>query len=284
MTKELCGQVAIITGASSGIGREVALAFAREGLRTVLAARREDNLREVAEAVSALDGEALIVSTDVSQQRQVQQMVQATLDRFGQVDILVNNAGCGLYASVEDSRIEDIQQIMNVNFMGAVYALKAVLPIMRQQGRGHIINVASIAGKRALPYSGAYCATKFALIGFSEALRVELIGSGIDVSVVCPVWTETEFFGTMKTTYNRNVRPIGPAQSAAQVAQAIVDCARHPKPEVMPLKLARLLAVANAVAPGLIDRAVHKAVSRSRRGSSETERNEITDSTDEHRE
>jgi short-subunit dehydrogenase len=258
MAKGLHGRVAIITGASSGIGRETALAFARAGVQTALAARREDKLEEVAQTINALGGETLVVPTDISQPAQVQHLVQATLDRFGRIDVLVNNAGFGLLASVEETSIEDMQRIMEVNFMGAFYAMKAVLPVMRQQGRGHIINVASIVGKRAVPYSGAYCATKFALVGFSETLRIELAGSGIDVSVVCPIWTETEFFDTMKNVQQRQLKPVGPAQSAAAVARAIVDCARHPRPEVMPFRPARLLAVANAIAPGLIDRGMRQ--------------------------
>jgi short-subunit dehydrogenase len=258
MAKGLHGRVAIITGASSGIGRETALAFARAGVQTALAARREDKLEEVAQTINALGGETLVVPTDISQPAQVQHLVQATLDRFGRIDVLVNNAGFGLLASVEETSIEDMQRIMEVNFMGAFYAMKAVLPVMRQQGRGHIINVASIVGKRAVPYSGAYCATKFALVGFSETLRIELAGSGIDVSVVCPIWTETEFFDTMKNVQQRQLKPVGPAQSAAAVARAIVDCVRHPRPEVMPFRPARLLAVANAIAPGLIDRGMRQ--------------------------
>jgi short-subunit dehydrogenase len=129
---------------------------------------------------------------------------------------------------------------------------------MRRQGRGHIINIASIAGKRGLPYSGAYSATKFAMIALSEAVRVELAGSGVDVSIVCPIWTDTEFFDAMKNPYHRKLKPVGPTQSAAQVAQRIVACAHHPKPEVMTFRPARLLAVANAIAPGAIDRGMRR--------------------------
>jgi hypothetical protein len=267
MTKDLRGNVAIITGASSGIGREVALAFARAGVRTVLAARREERLREVAEAVSALNGEALVVPTNVADQTEVEHLVEATMSRFSGVDILVNNAGYGLFASVEDTTVEDVRRIMEVNFMGAFHAVKAVLPIMRQQGRGHIINVASIVGKRALPYSSAYCATKSAMISLSESLRVELAGSGIDVSVVCPAGTATEFFEVAENKYNWRARPTGLVQSAAQVAQTIARVARKPKPEVMSLKPARLLVISNAMAPGFVDWGISKVMGRVRPGS-----------------
>lgn len=268
MAKDLRGCVAIITGASSGIGRETALALAREGVRTVLAARREQRLRQVVEAVSAMGGEALMVCTDVSVQSQVERLVQAGLSRFGRLDILVNNAGYGLFATVDDTTTEDLCRIMAVNFMGAFYAIKAVLPIMRQQGYGHIINISSIVGKRALPYSGAYCATKSAMIALSESLRVELAGTGIEVSVVCPAGTATEFFDVAQNKYALRVRPAGPVQSAAQVAQTIVKLARHSRPEVMTFKPARLLAVANAISPGLVDWAIGRLMRRARRGMS----------------
>lgn len=269
MAKFLQGRVAIITGASSGIGREAALALAREGAHTVLAARREEKLREVADAIRAIGGDALIVRTDVGSQSQVEHLVEASIRRFGRIDILVNNAGYGLFATVEDTTADDVRRIFDVNFLGAFYAIKTVLPIMRQQGRGHIINVSSVVGKRALPYSGAYCATKSALISLSESLRVELAGTGIDVSVVCPADTASEFFDVAETKYERRVRPTGPVQSAAQVAQTIVKIARHPKSEVMTFKPARLLAVANALSPGLVDWAIGKIMQRARRGLSQ---------------
>ncbi|MBI3949020.1 MAG: SDR family NAD(P)-dependent oxidoreductase [Acidobacteria bacterium] len=120
MTRDLRGKVAIITGASSGIGGEPALAFAREGVRLVLAARREERLREVAEAVNAMDGEALVVPTDMGVKADVDHIMDAALSRFGQVDILVNNAGYGLFATVEDTTTEDLRRIMEVTFLEEV--------------------------------------------------------------------------------------------------------------------------------------------------------------------
>jgi len=259
----LHGALVVLTGASSGIGRELALAFAREGARLVLAARREEKLREVAKAVSAMEGEALVVPTDVGVQAQVEHMIEATMSRFGRIDILVNNAGYGLFASVEDTTTDDVRRIMEVNFMGAFYGIKAVLPIMRQQGWGHIINVSSVVGKRALPYSSAYCATKSAMIALSESLRVEVAGTGIDLSVVCPAGTATEFFDVAENKFDRRVGPAGLVQSAAQVAQRIVTIARNPRPEVMAYKPARLLVILNAIAPSVIDWGMGKFVTRS---------------------
>lgn len=260
--RELRGQVAIITGASSGIGRATALAFAREGVQLVLAARREDRLREVAAAVEAMGVGSLVVPTDVAVERNVGIMVEEAIARFGRVDILVNNAGYGLFASVEDTTREDLWRIMQVNFMGAFYATRAVLPIMQRQRRGHIINVSSVVGRRGLPFSGAYCATKAAMVAFSESLRMELTGTGISVSVVCPAGTATEFFDVAQTKLGRRGRPIGPVQSAERVAQAVVQIARRPRPEIMTYKPARLLAVLNVFAPRIVDWGIGRMMKR----------------------
>jgi short-subunit dehydrogenase len=145
-------------------------------------------------------------------------------------------------------------EIMGVNLMGTFYTTKAVLPQMKKQGSGHIINVSSVAGRRGFPFLGAYCATKFAMNAISEALRIELTGTGICVSLVYPVTTRTEFFDVLKNRTGRRFEPPKIfSQSAHQVARAIVECAENPKPEVLPFPLARLLIVINAIAPGVLD-------------------------------
>ncbi|RMG52500.1 MAG: SDR family oxidoreductase [Acidobacteria bacterium] len=270
MAEDLRGKVAIITGASSGIGKETALALAGEGVRVVLAARREPRLREVAEMIDARGGQALIVPTDMSVPHEVERLIRMVVERFQRIDLLINNAGYGLFASIEETTTDDLRRIMEVNFIGAFVAIKAVLPVMRQQGRGHIINVASVAGKRALPYSGAYSATKFALVALSESLRVELAGSGIDVSLVCPAATATEFFQVAENRTGRRVRPVGPVQSAGEVARAIVGLARRPRPEVITFKPARALVVLNAVSPRMIDWAMRQSIKRARQRREES--------------
>lgn len=253
MGRDLAGQVVIVTGASSGIGRETALHFAREKARLVLAARRQQRLEVLEEEVQGLGAEVLSLPTDVAQPDRVQTMVQQTRDRFGRVDILVNNAGSGLVALVEETTPEDMDTILRVNFLGAFYGIRAVLPIMQRQGRGHIINISSIVGKRGVPLYGAYCASKFALLGLSESLRLELKDSGIAVSVICPVGTATEFFDAAKNPRGRKVGPKPPIQTPAHVARAVIRCARSPRPEVMVYPPARLLVVLNALSPRLGD-------------------------------
>ncbi len=254
MMKNLEYLVAIITGGSSGIGRETAFLFARRGVKIALAARREDKLQEVAQEITRLGSEALILPVDVSDQGQVESMVERVLQRFGHVDILVNNAGFGQFASIEETSTDEMREIFEVNFMGVFFATKAVLPHMRKQGSGHIINISSVAGKRGLPFMGAYCASKSAMNAISETLRIELTGTKIRVSLVYPVTTKTEFFEVVKNKTGKRFEPPEMfTQSAQQVARAIVKCIENPRVEVLPFPFARFLIVINAIAPGGLD-------------------------------
>jgi short-subunit dehydrogenase len=186
--------VAIVTGASSGIGRETALALARRRFAVVLAARRVDRLEETARRCEALGGLGRAVPVDVARQEQVEALVQAAVEQFGRVDVMVNNAGHGLIARVHETSSEQMRAIFDVNFYGVFYGCKAVAPVMIRQRSGHIFNVSSVIGKRGSPFHGAYCATKFAICGLTDSLRVELSAYGVRVTCVCPALTETEFF------------------------------------------------------------------------------------------
>ncbi len=254
MAQQLRGAAILITGASAGIGKAAALAFAKEGARLLLAARRRDRLGEVAAAVRALGGEAVVAETDVADRQQVQAAVNSAVSAFGRLDILVNNAGIGYFGTLEDTPIEAIEALWAVNMMGTIYATQAAIPLMRKQGGGHIMNIASVAGKRGTPGNSIYCATKFAMVGMSEALRVELHGSGIEVSLICPITTGTEFFEMSSARSKRYHPPTGPMQSAEKVARAIVRCARRPRPEVILFPPARILVLINAISPRLADR------------------------------
>ena len=252
MPRDLKTQVAVITGASSGIGRAAAVAFAREGVRVVLGARRIDHLQAVVETIRASGGEARAVQTDVSQPAQVQRLVDEAA-AFGRLDILVNNAGLGYFGPLESMAIQEARHLFEVNLMGTLLGIQAAVPIMRRQGSGHIINVASVLGKRATPGSGFYSATKFAQVALSESLRLELADAGIQVSVVCPVSTMTEFFTVAASRSPLKIDPAGPTYTAEQVAKVLVRCARRPRPEVMVYPPVRLMVILNAVAPRLMD-------------------------------
>jgi NAD(P)-dependent dehydrogenase (short-subunit alcohol dehydrogenase family) len=184
-------QVVIVTGASSGIGRETAQAFAAAGAQVVAAARREAVLREL--AVPRL----LPVPADVTKDADVQRLIDTTLARFGRIDILVNNAGAGLRALVEQVQPDDARRLMDLNFFGAVRCIQAALPAMKRQGHGQIVNVSSVLGVVATPRNSIYCASKFALRALSDALRLELRDAGIEVISVLPGYTDTPFFDNM---------------------------------------------------------------------------------------
>lgn len=249
----LVGKVALVTGASSGIGAATAKALAREGTRVALLARREDRLEEVADEIRRQPGHAMVCPADVTDKAAVQAVVERVLAQWKRIDLLVNNAGRGLAAPFEATTPEHLRALMEVNLVSVLTATQAVLPGMLQHASGHIINVSSVAGRRGAPLHSAYNATKFALVGLSEALRMELSGTGVHVSIVYPILTETEFDAV--ETKKAEPKRVGPVQTAEQVARAIVRCARsrRPRPEVYPYPPARILAVLSALAPRFVD-------------------------------
>jgi len=221
----------------------------------VLVARREKMLSAVAEGIRSAGGTAFALSLDLREKDHVKKVIHATRDQFGRIDVLINNAAFGFYGSVENTPAEVVREIFDLNFESPLIACQLVIPIMRAQGGGHIINVSSVAGKRGLPFSGIYCATKFALNGISESLRVETQGSGIDISIVNPAATETEFGNNVRHgDVTARFKPMGHIQSADEVAAAIVRCIKKPKAEVYPYRTSRLLVWVNALAPSLVDK------------------------------
>lgn len=192
------GKIAIVTGASSGIGRAAALALAAKGSRLVLGSRDEEALNQVASQVCDLGGEALVVPTDVTKQNQVEALVQKTLQTFGQVDILVANGGQYIRSKIIDLNLADLEQSMAVNFYGGVYSVLAVLPHMLEQHSGHIVLVTSMDGRIGLSPDAPYVAAKFALSGFGEVLRQELYQTGVYVTTIYPGRVDTPMIGDLQ--------------------------------------------------------------------------------------
>ena len=188
------GITALVTGASSGIGRALALRLAREGARVALVARRADVLDQLAAEIAAAGGEALALPCDVSDRAQVFAAAQRALDCFGAIDLLVNNAGYGHHRRFLDWDVEDMERVMRVNYLGTLYWTKALLPQMVERKRGWMVFMASLAGRVGVPEESAYVASKFALVGLSEALSIELEDEGVHVLTVCPAIVRTEFF------------------------------------------------------------------------------------------
>ena len=250
------GKVAVITGSSSGIGRETAKALQARGATVVLAARRKERIDGLAEEINKIGGSALSVQTDVSSESDVDRLFEIVLQKFGRIDWLINNAGSGLYASIEDTTPEQVERLWRTNFMGTFYAIRKAIPIMKHQGEGHILTISSMAGTRGTPMNGAYCATKFAQIGLMDSLRREL--KGIHCTLILPGATQTEFIEVMENPDRTNVRHHGPVQSATQVAAAIVHAVEHPSARVITQKWGRTLLVFNAFSPSLTDWLVNK--------------------------
>ncbi len=176
----------VITGASSGIGEDAALGFARQGARVVLLARRKSMLDNLAGKINAEGGRALAIPCDVTKRSDVDAAIEQAVRSFNRLDILVNSAGILIPAEVEKIKLADLERMMSVNVYGALNAIQAAMPAMRKQGSGNIVNIASLAGRRGMSPTGGYAASKFAMVGLTEALRVETFGTGIRVSLVMP--------------------------------------------------------------------------------------------------
>src|SRR5438093_8830008 len=252
-------RVVAITGASAGIGRATALRLAREGASVVMCARRVDRLDALASETAAGGGTPLPIAADVTREADMQALVARAVERFGRLDVMMCNAGFGIAGTIEDISADQMQKLLDVNYLGTYFAARAALPVFRRQRRGHLIVISSILGKRGVPYMGAYSATKFAQVGLAECLRAELAGSAIHVTVVYPVSTDTDFFDVMsQETGTTVVRGPGPRQSVDIVADAIARAIERPVPEVYPYFKSRALVWLNAFAPGLADRMMQR--------------------------
>ncbi|OUL31880.1 oxidoreductase [Nostoc sp. RF31YmG] len=233
MTDKLDGKVAIITGASAGIGEATALALAAEGAKVVLAARRGDRLDALAQRIKNSGGKALPIITDVTDETQVQNLVQKTKAEFGQIDILVNNAGIAAVGAIDGGNTSDWKDMINLNLLGLLYVTHAVLPILKAQGAGHIVNISSVAGRTARVGIGVYNATKWGVNGFSESLRQEVCKQNIRVTIVEPGLVNTEIDDRIsdpiaKQSSQERRRSITPLESE-DIAAAIVYAVTQPQ-------------------------------------------------------
>ena len=254
-------KVALITGASSGIGRATAEVFARQGYRLALAARSPEPLTEAAIALEkTYNGDVLLAPTDMTDAEQVLTLVEKTLERFEQVDVLVNNAGICATGPFGEMGLEQWRQVMDVNFWGYVYAIRAVLPHMLEKGRGQIVNVGSFGGKMPLPNMTAYCASKYAVAGLTESLRLEVELRGVEAIAVHPGVVKTDFLdralfvgkeaGEARRQMEQAVESFM-SQRPQEVAEAIWDACRTGKKDVVvgPMQAAT---AAYQLFPGLV--------------------------------
>src|SRR6267143_749236 len=248
----LKGAVVAISGASSGIGEATALAFARRGSRLALGARRLDRLNLIAQRCRELGSPD--VSTrrlDVARPTDARAFVTAAIRDHDRIDVLINNAGLGWMGRFHEMPEEKVEELLATNLAGVIACTQAALPPMLERRRGVIINVASVVGFRAAPYSAVYSATKHAVVGLSHALRGELSGTGVKVCVVYPSSTRTEFF-------EHSEAPIGPVYSAEWVARLIVRTARFPRRDAIVIPY-RLVHITEPIFGGLVDHSIGEA-------------------------
>jgi NADP-dependent 3-hydroxy acid dehydrogenase YdfG len=227
MESGIAGKVVAITGASSGIGKATALLLAAQGAKVVLGARRADRLQALTEQIVAVGGEAAYALTDVKQRADLAGLVELARERFGKLDVLVNNAGIGPISLLDELRVEDWEEMLDVNVKGLLYGIAAALPVFRQQGFGQFVNIASTAGLRIVPTMAVYAATKFAVRAISEGLRQEA-GDKLRVTVVSPGFVHTDFADSMtnpeikaQTVETRDKLAISPEAIARAIAFAI---------------------------------------------------------------
>jgi NAD(P)-dependent dehydrogenase (short-subunit alcohol dehydrogenase family) len=256
MHRPLNEQVVVVTGASSGIGRETARHFGRAGAQVVLAARNEQALLEAAIEIELAGGKALAVPTDVSDAEQVRHLARTAVEKYGRIDTWVNNAGISVYATADETTEEEAQRVMQVNFFGIVNGVNAVLPYMKAQGGGTIINVGSVESKRALPLQAVYAASKHAVRGYTDALRMEQMHArtGVKVTLIMPSGINTPLFDHARSKTGLKPRPVPPVYEPDLVARSIVSAAASPQRDITVGGGGFMLGLMNKISPGLLDR------------------------------
>ncbi|TVP45622.1 MAG: SDR family NAD(P)-dependent oxidoreductase [Gemmatimonadales bacterium] len=264
MSRSVEDSAVVITGASSGIGRATAQAFAREGATLVLAARREEALAEAVHECEAAGGKAEAVRTDVTDQGEVEALARRAIESCGRIDTWVNCAAVSLFARFEEAPPEVYRRVIDTNFFGVIHGARAVLPYFREQGEGVLINVSSIVSSAPQPYTSAYVASKYAIRGFSESLRMELSldDVGIEVVHLMPASIDTPLFQNAANYTGRRVKALDPVISPHRVADAIVRAARKPKAEIAVGASGRMMAAHRSTSRWSYERTASRMVDR----------------------
>ncbi len=253
------GKIVLLTGASAGIGRAAARAFAREGA-TVLAVARDAARLDALSRESLLPGCVVPMPADVTSGPSMEALARRVLDEHGVPDVVVANAGIQLDARFEHTTDEAMRQVYEVNVFGVLRTIRPFLAGMVERGSGRILIVSSVVGKRGTPNYTAYASSKFALHGMADALRPEILGTGVTVGLVCPSSTESELFERSLSAGERQKRVRVRRHSAESVAKALVRMARSRKREAVLSLEGKLMVLLDAVAPGLIDRVLAKVL------------------------
>ncbi|HVY60762.1 MAG TPA: SDR family NAD(P)-dependent oxidoreductase, partial [Planctomycetota bacterium] len=248
--RDLRGKVAIVTGASAGAGWQTAVRLAEAGARVCATARRREALERLRGEIERRGGECLVAPADVTKTDEVERVAGACIERFGRIDVLVNVAGVQIYAPFEEYRWEEIERVFDVNTFGYMRFARAVLPHMRRQGGGHVVNVLSMLSKGAAPLLSSYTASKHALLGWAQALRLELWRTNIDVSGVLLPSVSSCMFDHAGTKLGRQPLPVPPTYDTDVAARAVLRVLRRPDPQYVPVFLQGTLILAlNTLAP-----------------------------------
>lgn len=256
MRNRFTGKVVVITGASSGIGEAIAREFALNGSKVVLAARSEQNLSRITSELLALGCEAIFVKTDVSIEADCRNLIEKTVERFGTVNILINNAGISMRASFADVDLSVLHRLMDVNFWGTVYCTKYALPHLVRE-KGSLVGVSSIAGFHGLPGRTGYSASKFAIHGFLETIRIENLKNGLHVMIIAPGFTSTEIRKHALTAIGdeQGESPLDEKSlmSPEYVAKWVLKGIRKKKRNKLLTWYGRLTALFQRILPGVVD-------------------------------
>jgi NAD(P)-dependent dehydrogenase (short-subunit alcohol dehydrogenase family) len=265
MPTKVKNSVVVITGGSSGIGRATALEFARKGAHVIAGARREDALRRLETEAESMRGSVAGIAIDVTNDDHVRKLAQRALDDYGRIDVWVNNAVVTAFGRVDQVPLEDFRRLWDVNVMGYVHGIRAVLPHMRRRNSGVIVNVSSVVGRVGQPYATAYTMTKHAIRALSIGLRQELLVDGmdgIDVCTIMPGSTDTPLFQHGANYTGWRAKPMSPVYPPEKVARAIVACAQSPAPEVFVGGAPRMMNLQAQWAPRVAERVLARQVDK----------------------
>ncbi|MCY7322428.1 MAG: SDR family oxidoreductase [Phormidesmis sp. CAN_BIN36] len=253
--KPIDQQVVVVVGASSGIGRDTALKFAQKGAKVVVSARSKEGLATLVEEISAMGGSAIAVPADVADFNQVKEIAEKTIEHFGRLDTWVHLAATSVFATFDNVTPEEFKRVIDVNLMGQAYGAMVAIPYLKREGRGALIHITSLEGRRSLPYQSAYSASKHGTIGFIDAMRLELKNAGYPISVtnIMPGVINTPFYNKGKTKLGVKPTGVPPYYNASLVTDAILYAAENPVRDYIVSDVGRILDIAQRVSPGLVD-------------------------------